>query len=68
MNELNAFQSRLKKLGEENEGLSGQVREGQEKLRLSTNQVNTLIREIEDFKGRVQQFTNENQELKKRLN
>lgn len=44
MNELNSFQQKLKKLSEENEGLTGQIRDGQEKLRLSTNQINTLIR------------------------
>lgn len=54
-------------MGDENEGLVGQVREGQEKLRLSTNQVNNLIREIEEFKNRIIQFSNENQDLKRKL-
>lgn len=44
MNELSSFQQRLKKLSDENEGLTGQVREGQEKLRLSNNTVTNLNR------------------------
>lgn len=67
MNELSSFQQRLNKLGEENQGLTGQVREGQEKLRLSNNTVVNLNREIEEFKGRVRQFSDESNELKRRL-
>lgn len=67
MNELSSFQQRLNKLGEENQGLTGQVREGQEKLRLSNNTVVNLNREIEEFKGRVRQFSEESNELKRRL-
>ena len=37
----------------ENLGLAGQVREGQEKLRLSAGQTAALVGEIDDFKRRV---------------
>lgn len=40
-------------LGSDNTDLANQVREGQEKLRLSANQVNQLIAEIDDFKRRT---------------
>lgn len=56
MGHLSDLQNKLKNLGGENQSLADQVREGQEKLRLSANQVNTLIREIEEFKRKVSTY------------
>ena len=44
----------------ENLGLSTQVREGQEKLRLSAGQTASLVAEIEGFKQRIVVFNQEN--------
>lgn len=53
-------------MGEENVGLSGQVRESQEKLRMSQSHITSLVNEIENFKNRVQTYAQENEQLKKR--
>lgn len=53
-------------MGEENQGLSGQVREGQEKLRMSQSHITSLVNEIEGFKNRVTTFAQENEQLKRR--
>jgi hypothetical protein len=42
----------------DNQGLAGQVRDAQEKLRLSAGQTDTLSRELDNFKNRIQQMTN----------
>jgi len=59
----------------ENKDLAGQVREGQEKLRLSASHVQQLVSEIEDFRrravafeGKEKDFARNQQELEKRLN
>ena len=40
-------------MGGENRELAGQIREGQERLRLSANQVQSLVAQIDDFKRRI---------------
>ena len=59
----------------ENRDLAGQVREGQEKLRLSASHVQQLVSQIEDFRRRAvafeskeKDFARNQQELEKRLN
>ena len=72
---MNDFKNRLLGLTGENKDLAGQVREGQEKLRLSASHIQNLVIEIEDFKRRTAAFDGEKrdldrnrQELEKRLN
>lgn len=51
----------------ENTDLIGQVREGQEKLRLSANQIHKLVNDIDNFKKQVEVFDGKNKELERRL-
>ena len=59
--ELEGFKSRLLGLSEENQGLVGEVKQGQEMLRMSAGQIQTLINEIDSFKQRIDQFNRENE-------
>ena len=47
----------------DNQGLSGQVRDAQEKLRLSATETSKLSNELNDFKQRLLGLTNENRDL-----
>ena len=58
---------RVSRLAGENEGLVSEVREGQEKLRLSTSQMSNLASQLNDFKFKITQFTSENEQLRKKL-
>lgn len=44
--ELNSFKQKIQALADENRGLTGQVREGQEKLRLSATNATQLVSQI----------------------
>lgn len=44
----------------------GEVREGQEKLRLSSNQISKLTSEVDNIRGELNRYTNENTDLKRR--
>lgn len=67
LNQLNEFKSKIQNLSGENTDLIGQVREGQEKLRLSANQIQKLVSDIDAFKRQVEQFDGKNKELERRL-
>lgn len=67
MNQLNDFKTKMQNLAGENTDLAGQVREGQEKLRLSANQIQRLVSDIDTFKRQVEQFDAKNKELERRL-
>lgn len=43
------------------------MREGQEKLRLSSNQTQKLISDINDFKYKLSQLTTENEQLRRKV-
>jgi len=58
---------KISRLTSEKDSLVGEVREGQEKLRLSSNQTQKLLSEINDFKYKLTQFTTENEQLRKKL-
>ena len=47
----------------DNQGLAGQVREAQEKLRLSATETSRLSNELNDFKNRLLGLTSENKDL-----
>lgn len=51
----------------ENDTLANDVREGQEKLRLSANQTQKLMSDINDFKYKLTQLTTENEQLRRKL-
>lgn len=44
------------------------MREGQDKLRLSTNQISQLVGDLNEFKSRYNQVGQENEHLKRGLN
>lgn len=52
------------RLTRENEALASEVREGQEKLRLSASQTSRLMSDVNDFKQRYEQLVRENDVLK----
>ena len=56
----------IRRVSGENEGLYSEVREGQEKLRLSNNQTSKMVMELESLKSQLTQYTQENEELRKR--
>lgn len=56
----------LKRLTNENEGLYGEVREGQEKLRLSNSQTSKMVMELENLRNQMMHYSQENEELKRR--
>ena len=61
-----AYGQRINKLSQENKMLSDDVREGQEKLRISTSQTSKLMNEFNEVKGRIDQLTRENDAFKAR--
>lgn len=58
---------KLGRLSGENEHLVSEVREGQEKLRLSTNNLAKIANELNDLKYKTQQATAENEQLRRKL-
>lgn len=64
---IHGLNDRVSRLAGENEGLVSEVREGQEKLRLSTSQMSNLSTQLNDFKFKIQQFTTENEQLRRKL-
>jgi hypothetical protein len=47
----------------DNQGLAGQVRDAQDKLRQSATESSRLTNELNDFKNRLLGLTNENRDL-----
>lgn len=60
---MNDFKNRLLGLTGENKDLAGQVRDSQEKLRLSAAQVTKLVAEIEEFRRRAVEFEGKERDL-----
>jgi len=50
---INTLQERIQRLVSENKGMEGEVREAQENLRLSAQQNQKIIKELNEFKGRI---------------
>ena len=61
------FKARLLGLTSENRDLGGLVQESQEKLRLSANQVQNLVAEIDGFRVKTVDFDRKYAELERRL-
>ena len=59
-----AYGDKINKLSSENKMLSDDVRDGQEKLRISTSQTSKLMNEFNEVKNRIDQLTRENEVLK----
>jgi chromosome segregation ATPase len=59
-----SYSEKITKLSSENKMLSDDVREGQEKLRISTSQTSKLMNEFTEVKTRIEQMTRENEVLK----
>ena len=59
-----SYGEKIGKLSSENKMLSDDVREGQEKLRISTSQTSKLMNEFNEIKARIDQLTRENEVLK----
>jgi chromosome segregation ATPase len=55
-----SYGEKINKLSSENKMLSDDVREGQEKLRISTSQTSKLMNEFNEIKARIDQLTREN--------
>ena len=62
-----AYGDKINKLSSENKMLSDDVREGQEKLRISTSQTSKIMNEFNEVKLRIEQITIENEQYKRRL-
>ena len=58
----------FKKITGENRDLHEEIRDGQEKLRVSTSQTQRLVTELNDYKEHVQANNIETEELKKKIN
>jgi chromosome segregation ATPase len=59
-----AYGEKISKLSQENKMLSDDVREGQEKLRISTSQTSKLMNEFNEIRTRIETMTRENEVLK----
>lgn len=58
----------LNRLTDENQGLVNEVREGQDKLRLSTNEITRIVGELNEYKSRYNGLGQENEHLKRGIN
>ena len=61
------LQDRIQRLVGQNKGLEGQVREAQENLRLSAQQNQKIIKELNDHKERILNNDQESEALKKKM-
>ena len=64
---MRQLQDRMQKIMGENNGLQGEVREAQENLRLSAQQNQKIIKELNDYKDRVSTNDQESEALKKKI-
>lgn len=58
----------LNRMTSENKELHDELRNGQEKLRLSNQQHNQLITELNEFRNRVSLGSQESEDFKRRIN
>ena len=61
------LQEKISRLVHENTGFDDELRNAQENLRLSANQNQKLMREINDYKSRIEQNNQENDILKQKI-
>ena len=65
---IGSLQEKITKLVTENTGLDGEVRNAQENLRLSANQNNKIIQELNEYKNKISSNEQENALLKQKMN
>lgn len=68
LGEFDNLTRNLHRLTDENQGLVNEVREGQDKLRLSTNEITRIVGELNEIKSRYNGIGQENEHLKRGIN
>lgn len=66
-NTIGSLQEKISRLVHENTGMEDEVRNAQENLRLSANQNQKLMRELNEYKQRIDQNNLENENLKGKI-
>lgn len=66
-NTIGNLQEKISRLVHENTGMEDEVRNAQENLRLSANQNQKLMRELNDYKQRIDDNNRENETLKNKI-
>lgn len=64
---IGTLQDKIGKLVHENTSMDDEVRNAQENLRLSANQNQKLMRELNEYKQRIEQNNMENEQLNKKI-
>ncbi len=64
---INSLQERIQRLLSENKGLEGEVREAQENLRLSAQQNQKIMKDLNEYKDKISTNNEENEILKKKM-
>ena len=65
--QFNQIKEEFRKLTGENRDLHDELRDGQEKLRISANQTSKLVQELNDYKERMGENDRNSDELKKKI-
>lgn len=66
-NTIGSLQEKISRLVHENTGMEDEVRNAQENLRLSANQNQKLMRELNEYKQRIDENNRENENLKGKI-
>ena len=64
---INSLQERIQRLVGENKGLGDDMREAQENLRLSAQQNQKIVKQLNDYKDRISTNDQESEALKKKI-
>lgn len=64
---IGSLQEKITRLVSENTEISGEVRIAQENLRLSANQQNKIMQELNEYKSKIEQNNQENNTLKQKM-
>ena len=65
---IGSLQDKISRLVHENTSMQDEMRNAQENLRLSANQQQKMVRQINEYKQRIQQNNLENENLKQKMN
>jgi len=65
---IGSLQEKIKKLVNENYSIEEEMRQAQDNLRLSANQNAKMVKEINDYKQRIEQNNQENEAMKLKMN
>lgn len=66
-NTIGSLQEKISRLVHENTGMEDEVRNAQENLRLSANQNQKLMRELNEYKQKIDDNNRENETLKQKM-